>query len=205
MFMGVFVSFFGTTTTVVSVAAILSFFGAIAATQVMYLELWVTSHWTTQVIRVGSNLSFFGTIAATQVMSLELWVTSYWMTLRKILVNIVAANLSLFGVITATQAVSLELWMLSDWMAVRRIFLLFVQLLGFNSELQIWVMTQYALIRLKKECCLKCCVEIICPHLEPQISSHIGWMPPGLFPRGVVTSYARMWGIEQYIFIKKSV
>jgi solute carrier family 45 protein 1/2/4 len=39
MFMGFFVSFFGTTTTVVSVAAILSFFGAIAATQVMYLDL----------------------------------------------------------------------------------------------------------------------------------------------------------------------
>jgi solute carrier family 45 protein 1/2/4 len=39
MFMGFIVSFFGTTTTVVSVAAILSFCGAIAATQVMYLEL----------------------------------------------------------------------------------------------------------------------------------------------------------------------
>ncbi|XP_023703460.1 proton-associated sugar transporter A isoform X2 [Cryptotermes secundus] len=39
MFMGFFVAFFGTTTTVVSVAAILSFCGAIAATQVMYLEL----------------------------------------------------------------------------------------------------------------------------------------------------------------------
>lgn len=39
MFMGFIVSLFGTTTTVVSVAAILSFFGAIAATQVMYLDL----------------------------------------------------------------------------------------------------------------------------------------------------------------------
>jgi solute carrier family 45 protein 1/2/4 len=39
MCMGFIVSFFGTTTTVVTVAAILSFFGAIAATQVMYLEL----------------------------------------------------------------------------------------------------------------------------------------------------------------------
>jgi solute carrier family 45 protein 1/2/4 len=39
MCMGSIVSFFGTTTTVVSVAAILSLFGAIAATQVMYLEL----------------------------------------------------------------------------------------------------------------------------------------------------------------------
>ncbi|XP_069687026.1 membrane-associated transporter protein [Periplaneta americana] len=37
--MGSIVSFFGTTTTVVSVAALLSFFGAITATQVMYLEL----------------------------------------------------------------------------------------------------------------------------------------------------------------------
>jgi solute carrier family 45 protein 1/2/4 len=37
--MGSLVSLFGTTTTVVSFAAILSLFGAIAATQVMYLEL----------------------------------------------------------------------------------------------------------------------------------------------------------------------
>lgn len=39
MCMGSVVSLFGTTTTVISVAAILSLFGAIAATQVMYLEL----------------------------------------------------------------------------------------------------------------------------------------------------------------------
>ncbi|KDR22503.1 proton-associated sugar transporter A [Zootermopsis nevadensis] len=39
MCMGSIVSLFGTTTTVVGVAAILSFFGAIAASQVMYLEL----------------------------------------------------------------------------------------------------------------------------------------------------------------------
>jgi solute carrier family 45 protein 1/2/4 len=39
MFMGFFVSLFGTTTTVVSMSAILSFFAAIAATQVLYLEL----------------------------------------------------------------------------------------------------------------------------------------------------------------------
>ena len=39
MCMGSLVSYFGTTTTVVCVAAVLCLFGAISATQVMYLEL----------------------------------------------------------------------------------------------------------------------------------------------------------------------
>jgi len=70
--MGYIVSIFGTTTTVVSFAAILGLCGAISATQVMYLDLWMPS----------GNSSIRGNVFQLLVrmelkQRLQIWVRAY--------------------------------------------------------------------------------------------------------------------------------